>query len=501
MKPHPRLRAFAASLLGLAGPSHAALIPGDPNNDLIYVPVKQCRLIDTRNSSSGNLVAGVTQNFLAYGSVASQGGNASGCPQPKETGGPSPVAMAANITAVGTGASGDGNIKAFASDGASATALSLVNFKAGTNIANAATIPLCKGASCPGGTQLSLVSGLANVPAVVDVLGYFYPISTNVVRVALSGGDFTDPLKAMEYLTTVSPAPSATNPWVVEIGPGTFELGATPLNLSLPGVTVRGAGAHRTTLNGDGGGSLTDATVTMTNGGTRLEDLTVTTTSGSNAERYAITIALPTGSTGSSPTLNRVHVEATGGSSSNWGVYTFSDLPVEIIESELTADGEEAVGLVADGTPVSMRQDSLAEGLNGGAAGSRGVQLVQQATLTIRGSRVNATAGATPDFAVAADVGTDCTLDAEDSTFTASGGSASIGVFAADPSSVSAEATLVRSTMTGASSAVSVATGSSVRIGGSRLDGTATNTGGTLQCVLSRSAVFTALDSACQPVP
>jgi hypothetical protein len=232
MKPCLRLLLSAGALLGLLGTSHAAEPRKNPNSDLIYVAVAPCRLVDTLKSTGGNLVAGVRQNFLAYGNVANQGGNTAGCPHPKQDGGPVPVAMSANIIAVGPSASANGLVKAFSSGGDDTRAVALVNYTKGTNIANAATIALCRGVSCPDETQLALLSLDADVRAAVDILGYFYPKDTNVLTVATDGGDFTTPIAAITYLRTLKPAPSATNPWVIKIGPGVYELGAKPLRLS-----------------------------------------------------------------------------------------------------------------------------------------------------------------------------------------------------------------------------------------------------------------------------
>lgn len=486
-----------AALAGVAGVAGAALSTNDPNSNLIYVPVQQCRLIDTRLSSGGNLVAGVAQSFLAYGAVASQGGKAAGCPHPKETGGPEPVAMSANITAVGALASGDGNIKAYAAGGSSASALSLVNYRQGTNLANAAMVPLCSGGSCPGGKQLSLLSGLSNIPAVVDVLGYFYPRATNVVTVAKDGGDFTDPRLAMNWLATVaSPAPSASNPWVMEIGPGTYQLAATPLNLSLPGVTVRGAGPGVTILNGQGGGSAKTGTVIISAGDTALEQLSVTTTAGTKADRYAISIALPTGSAGQGPIISQVHATASLGATSNTGLDIDNDVStaVSISQSQLRGvGGATAIGLSGHNGSAAMKSFSVAHAEEGTTA-TRGGVVTTGFVLNTADSELSAVATTdTIDGLFASGSGT--TVTAAQTDFSADGSLSSTGVNGVRLST-GAILQADRSVLDGDIRSILADAPSSAKIGSSQLSGSAS--GAALTCVVSWSgASFTALGAGC----
>ena len=173
------------------------------------------------------------------------------CPHPKEAEGLAPVAIAANVTAVGAQASGNGNLVAYPAGGSDPGA-SLVNFTRAANIANATVIKLCEGASCPG--DFTLEANYATVPAIVDVQGYFYPKALHAtLSVAPAGGDYASPLAALGALQRLlddgdPAAPSAANPYVIQIGPGTYPLGTTRLRLP-PYVTRAGRrtgadGAH-----------------------------------------------------------------------------------------------------------------------------------------------------------------------------------------------------------------------------------------------------------------
>jgi hypothetical protein len=94
----------ALSMLGVQIPGYAVPPPPVPNVNLVYVPVDPCRVVDTRISAGGNLVANTPQSFLTYGDagdLTSQGGNTAGCPHPKEAAGLKPKAAQLNITVVG----------------------------------------------------------------------------------------------------------------------------------------------------------------------------------------------------------------------------------------------------------------------------------------------------------------------------------------------------------------------------------------------------------------
>jgi len=115
----------------------------------------------------------VPQSFLAYGSdLSAQGGSPTGCPNPKASEDLAPAAIAANVTAIGKAASANGNIVAYPTGGTSPTT-SLINFTTAANIANSTIIGLCEGECSTG--HFDLKANFANLPAIVDVQGYFYP--------------------------------------------------------------------------------------------------------------------------------------------------------------------------------------------------------------------------------------------------------------------------------------------------------------------------------------
>ncbi len=143
---------------------------GDDDEDLVFTPVTPCRIVDTRFAPGGAIPANSTRNFRVYGDasvMANQGGNIAGCPSPRgafvDAG-----AVHINVTVVPVG--GNGFVKVYPYLAPEPNA-SLVNFKLGANIANAATIKTCF--SC--GPDITVkVSQTAHV--IVDVLGYYFGV-------------------------------------------------------------------------------------------------------------------------------------------------------------------------------------------------------------------------------------------------------------------------------------------------------------------------------------
>lgn len=72
----------------------------------------------------------------------------------------------------------------------------------------------------------------------------------NVIVVAKGGGDFTDPVEAMNSITDAS----ATNPYLLKIMPGVYDVGAGGYLPMKDGVDVEGSGRNATRITGSGPG-------------------------------------------------------------------------------------------------------------------------------------------------------------------------------------------------------------------------------------------------------
>ena len=158
---------------GQTGPvpiAAAQLVPLalDPaTSDLVYTPVTPCRIIDTRGGVApytGVIGPNSGNSFYVTGTdYSNQGGFAGSCGIPTS---PKPAAVAINVTS--TGQAGTGNLRAIQT-GVGTPLVSLVNYVAGVNIANAAIVPTYQGS----GPELWIYSGNSTSQAVVDIMGYF----------------------------------------------------------------------------------------------------------------------------------------------------------------------------------------------------------------------------------------------------------------------------------------------------------------------------------------
>ena len=173
MKQSILLNLFAAILVP------TAFSPAQAQDDLVYVAVEPCRIVDTRNAG-GAITANTFRNFWVSGTVgelAVQGGE-SDCLDPKAATGLKPSAISAYVLAVpATSSTGGGVLTAYPSDqlppavGKGST----VNFAAGQVIGNTTNITLCDPAACATDGEFSILARSTDQHVVVDVQGYFYP--------------------------------------------------------------------------------------------------------------------------------------------------------------------------------------------------------------------------------------------------------------------------------------------------------------------------------------
>ena len=152
--------------------------PAQAQDELIYVAVEPCRVVDTRKSAVGVINANTSRNFLVAGTaeaMAVQGGKAD-CLNPKGT--EPPVAISAYIIAVPADSStSQGVLTAYPSDlppppvGTGAT----VNFAKDQTIGNTTNVKVCDDGDCPFDGELAILARNTDEHVIVDVQGYFYP--------------------------------------------------------------------------------------------------------------------------------------------------------------------------------------------------------------------------------------------------------------------------------------------------------------------------------------
>ena len=123
----------------------------------------------------------------------------------------------------------------------------------------------------------------------------------HVVTVSATGGDFTNPVAAVNSITDAS----AAKPYLVMIGPGVYTL--TQTLVMKPFVTISGSGRNATTLTGAISlGNATNSAVISGADNATLRGLTVENTGGGT---YSIALL----NYGSVPVIQDVTARASGG--------------------------------------------------------------------------------------------------------------------------------------------------------------------------------------------
>ncbi len=159
-------------------------------DNLVFVPLPPCRVIDTRVSGAGGkLVAGTPRSFVFRGPTTNyqnptpfpnQGGNTAGCGVPDLTsdgGSEENIAKAVAINIVAVAPNGAGDLRAWPANQTAPTA-SVINYAAvtGLNLANGVIVPMCDEVSatpCSGG-DITFRADVSGTYLVVDVVGYFH---------------------------------------------------------------------------------------------------------------------------------------------------------------------------------------------------------------------------------------------------------------------------------------------------------------------------------------
>lgn len=161
------------------GVSAAASVPILSEESTTFRAVPPCRIVNTNLSSEGAIVKNTTREFYAiydpFG-FPDQGGTSGNCGIPNTA-----TAVLMNVTAASP--QGSGNLRAWAWGGDEPPA-SLVNFTKGVNIANAATVDICRDELNTSGLCLLdfyVRASNATTHVVIDVMGYYEgPIAANV---------------------------------------------------------------------------------------------------------------------------------------------------------------------------------------------------------------------------------------------------------------------------------------------------------------------------------
>lgn len=197
----------------------------------------------------------------------------------------------------------------------------------------------------------------------------------NEITVSAAGGDFTNPRDAVNSITDAS----AANPYVVRIGPGVYELGATRLIMKAF-VDIVGAGQERTIIKGFGSAGLEGVIQGANNAA--LKDLTVNNIGGvqNSIAIYNASVA---------PRIERVTANASGGVNV-WSIYnSFSSSPFMIqVNASASGGSTTTIGVynINNSSPIMNQVNATASG----GTTSAGVYNIYSSSPTM--NQVNATA-------------------------------------------------------------------------------------------------------------
>jgi hypothetical protein len=185
--------------------------------------------------------------------------------------------------------------------------------------------------SCFFGIVLLLtpLTVLAQTKVVVIPLGDDAKPLKNVITVAKANGMFTDPVAAVDSITDAS----ATNPYLVAIGPGVYTITQT-LEMKQY-VDIAGSGENVTKLKGGiSGNFIQGAAIIRGASNSAMSFLTVENTGG-----HDCSLALYNDT--ASPRIHNVTAIASGGTSSNFGICNYGSSPTMTnVKSRARGTGE-----------------------------------------------------------------------------------------------------------------------------------------------------------------
>lgn len=158
------------------------------SRNLVFAPVRPCRLIDTRNAPSGYLLAGETRGFLVRGTdagYAAQGGAEEGCGVPGLEGVTLKTnavrAVALNILTVDVGGPGSLAIWPANQSEPEIGSVSFANALAGGGLTSGVLVPICDEAGLDpcSAADLKIKAKMSGAHVAADIVGYFHEAPLN----------------------------------------------------------------------------------------------------------------------------------------------------------------------------------------------------------------------------------------------------------------------------------------------------------------------------------
>jgi len=204
--------------------------------------------------------------------------------------------------------------------------------------------------------------------------------------VALSGGDYTDPLTAMNDVSTWCGTPSATNPCLLKIMPAVYDIGTNSLQMQSY-VDIEGSGENTTKIKGNVFGL---SGVVYGGNNAEIRFLTVENTGGGD---FAIAIY----NNSSSPTMTNVTATASGGTQNIGVINNVSASPTMTNVTATASGGTQNIGVInnVSASPTMTNVTATASG------GTNNIGVINNVSASPTMTNVTATAsGGTNNYGV-----------------------------------------------------------------------------------------------------
>jgi YVTN family beta-propeller protein len=304
--------------------------------------------------------------------------------------------------------------------------------------------------------QTGTITGnkLAAATITADKLGFY----GKVAIVAQSGGNYSNPATAMNAYGTWCGTPSASNPCLLKIMPGVYNIGTGSVTMQ-PFIDIEGSGENVTVIQGNPDGGLG---VVAGASNAELRFLTLKNTGGSS---WSTAIS---NSGGASPRLTGLTAIASGGTSWNVCIYNYGSSPTMThmtVNSE--AAGSWSIGVLNKEFSAPLISD-LTVSATGGTAWSIGIDN-DKSSATIKDVSIT----------TACANGSQCN---------------SVGVISGTSGTVRIYDSILKASVYTVSSGSGVTT----LVAHTQLDGGAASGSGTLTCVGAYNGNFAALGTNCQ---
>ncbi len=210
----------------------------------------------------------------------------------------------------------------------------------------------------------NIINALVFLPL---MLGLSVVQAQTVVKIAKSGGDFSDPVAVVNAITDAS----ANNRYVLSIAPGEYQL--TQTLVLKPFVDIKGSGANVTKLTGSvstpiGKGIISDYTSALVAG---ADNSTISSISIENKGGSYISIGLYNDR--ASPTLRSIEVIASGGILYSYGLYNSTSSP-QMTQVSATAMGTSRNVGIINKTASAPIMESITSTATGGKVYNIGIR-------------------------------------------------------------------------------------------------------------------------------